>query len=61
MTPPKLILILSENWTMASPRDLPSLVRFAVEAEDARADRLILGLRYAGRLGLGPRAISCCT
>ena len=26
MTPPKLILILSENWTMTSPRDLRSLV-----------------------------------
>ena len=26
MTPPKLILILSENWTLTSPRDLRSLV-----------------------------------
>jgi probable F420-dependent oxidoreductase len=42
MTPPNLILILSENWTMTSPRDLPSLVRFAVEAEEAGFDAVML-------------------
>ncbi len=42
MTPPKLILILSENWTLTSPRDLPSLVRFAVEAEDAGFDGVMV-------------------
>jgi probable F420-dependent oxidoreductase len=35
MTPPKLILILSENWTLTSPRNLRQLVNFAVEAEEA--------------------------
>lgn len=42
MTPPRLILILSENWTMTAPRDLPSLVRFAVEAEDAGFDAVMV-------------------
>jgi probable F420-dependent oxidoreductase len=57
MSPPKLILILSENWTMTSPRDLPSLVRFAVEAEEAGFDavmvseHVVLG-QDAGSLGL---------
>jgi probable F420-dependent oxidoreductase len=41
-TPPKLILILSENWTLTSPRDLPALVRFAVEAEDAGFDAVMV-------------------
>ena len=39
MAPPKLILILSENWTMTSPRDLPSLVRFAVRGRGRRVRR----------------------
>jgi len=39
---PRLILILSENWTLASPRDLPALVRFAVEAEDAGFDAVLV-------------------
>ena len=42
MTPPKLILILSENWTLTSPRDLRQLVRFAVEAEDAGFDGVMV-------------------
>jgi probable F420-dependent oxidoreductase len=42
MTAPNLILILSENWTMTSPRDLPSLVRFAVEAEEAGFDAVMV-------------------
>ena len=42
MTPPKLILILSENWTMTSPRDLPTLVRLAVEAEEAGFDAVMV-------------------
>ena len=33
-----MCLILSENWTMTSGRDLPSLVRWAREAEDAGFD-----------------------
>jgi len=42
MTPPKLILILSENWTLTSPRDLRSLVTFAMEAEDAGFDAVMV-------------------
>jgi probable F420-dependent oxidoreductase len=42
MTPPKLILILSENWTIASPRNLRQLVNFAVEAEEAGFDGVML-------------------
>src|SRR5439155_4990780 len=41
-TTPKLILILSENWTLTSPRDLRQLVRFAVEAEEAGFDGLMM-------------------
>jgi probable F420-dependent oxidoreductase len=50
MTPPKLILILSENWTLTSPRDLRQLVRFAVEAEEAGFD----GLMMSEHIVLGP-------
>jgi probable F420-dependent oxidoreductase len=52
MTPPKLILILSENWTMTSARDLPSLVRFAVEAEEAGFDAVMV----SEHIVLGPDA-----
>jgi probable F420-dependent oxidoreductase len=52
MTPPKLILILSENWTMTSPRDLSSLVRFAVEAEEAGFDAVMVSEHVV----LGPDA-----
>ena len=52
MTPPKLILILSENWTLTSPRDLPALVRFAVEAEDAGFDAVMVSEHVV----LGPGA-----
>jgi hypothetical protein len=37
--PPRMCLILSENWTMTSGRDLPTLVRWAREAEDAASTR----------------------
>jgi probable F420-dependent oxidoreductase len=52
MTPPKLILILSENWTLTSPRDLRSIVRFAVEAEDAGFDAVMVSEHVV----LGPDA-----
>ena len=41
-SPPRLILVLSENWTLTSPRDLRSLVRIAVEAEAAGVDAVML-------------------
>ncbi|MGH2888415.1 MAG: LLM class flavin-dependent oxidoreductase, partial [Solirubrobacteraceae bacterium] len=40
--PPRLVLVLSENWTMTSPRDLRALVRIAQEAEDAGIDGVML-------------------
>jgi probable F420-dependent oxidoreductase len=52
MTPPNLILVLSENWTMTSPRDLPSLVRLAIEAEDAGFDAVMVSEHVV----LGPDA-----
>jgi probable F420-dependent oxidoreductase len=40
--PPRFVLVLSENWTMTSPRDLRALVRMAVEAEAAGIDGVML-------------------
>jgi probable F420-dependent oxidoreductase len=42
MTPPKLILVLSENWTLVPPNDLRSLVRMARDAEDAGFDAVMV-------------------
>jgi probable F420-dependent oxidoreductase len=42
VAPPRLILVLSENWTLTSPRDLRSLVRIAVDAEAAGVDAVML-------------------
>lgn len=42
MTAPRLILVLSENWTMVPPRDLPALVRMARDAEDAGFDGVMV-------------------
>ena len=42
MTPPKLVLVLSENWTLTPSRDLRTLVRLAVEAEDAGIDAVMV-------------------
>jgi probable F420-dependent oxidoreductase len=52
MTSPKLVLILSENWTLTPPRDLRALVRFAVVAEDAGFDAVMVSEHVA----LGPGA-----
>jgi probable F420-dependent oxidoreductase len=52
MTPPKLILVLSENWTLTSSRDLRSIVRFAVQAEDAGFDAVMVSEHVV----LGPDA-----
>jgi probable F420-dependent oxidoreductase len=38
----RLVCILSENHTMVSPRDLPALVRMAVEAERAGFDGVMV-------------------
>jgi alkanesulfonate monooxygenase SsuD/methylene tetrahydromethanopterin reductase-like flavin-dependent oxidoreductase (luciferase family) len=42
MDPPRLVLILSENWTLVDPRDLPGLVTIAVEAEAAGFDAVMV-------------------
>ena len=39
---PRLVLILSENWTLVDPRDLRSLVAMAVEAEAAGFDAVMV-------------------
>ena len=49
---PRFVLVLSENWTMTSPRDLRALVRLAVEAEDAGID----GVMLSEHIALGPSA-----
>ena len=60
---PRMLLILSENWTLADGRDLPALVRWAQEAEDAGFDAVMLSEHVvlgpdAGALGVmtNPRA-----
>ena len=40
--PPRLILVLSENWTLVSPRDLGAVVRLAVDAEQAGFDGVMV-------------------
>ena len=41
-TRPRLVLVLSENWTMTSPRDLRALMGIAQEAEEAGIDGVML-------------------
>lgn len=60
---PRMLLILSENWTLADGRDLPTLVRWAREAQDAGFDAVMLSEHVvlgpdAGALGVmtNPRA-----
>jgi alkanesulfonate monooxygenase SsuD/methylene tetrahydromethanopterin reductase-like flavin-dependent oxidoreductase (luciferase family) len=54
---PKLLMVLSENWTITSPRDMRALVRMSVEAEQAGIDgvmvseHVVLG-RSAGSNGV---------
>jgi probable F420-dependent oxidoreductase len=49
---PRMLLILSENWTMTGGRDLPTLVRWAREAEDAGFDAVMISEHVV----LGPDA-----
>jgi probable F420-dependent oxidoreductase len=60
---PRLVLVLSENWTLVSPRDLMALVRIARQAEEAGIDGVMLSEHIvlgddAGALGrpANPRA-----
>jgi probable F420-dependent oxidoreductase len=49
-TAPRLVLVLTENWTLTPPRDLRALVRIAQEAEDAGID----GVMLSEHIVLGP-------
>ena len=51
-TPPRLVLILSENWTLVAPNDLSALVRMAVDAEESGFDAVMVSEHIA----LGPGA-----
>jgi probable F420-dependent oxidoreductase len=52
MTAPRLILILSENWTMFDPRDLRALVDAGAIAEETGFDAVMLSEHVA----MGPGA-----
>lgn len=49
---PRIILVLTENWTMTPPRDLRALVRIAQDAEDAGVD----GVMLSEHIVMGPSA-----
>jgi probable F420-dependent oxidoreductase len=49
---PRLVLILTENWTLVPARDLRRLVRMAVEAEEAGFDAVMVSEHVV----LGPGA-----
>ncbi|MDN0196775.1 TIGR03619 family F420-dependent LLM class oxidoreductase [Streptomyces sp. S.PNR 29] len=52
-TPPRMLLVLSENWTLTGGRaDLPAAVRWAREAEDAGFDAVMV----SEHIVLGPDA-----
>jgi probable F420-dependent oxidoreductase len=48
----RVVMVLSENWTLTSPYDLPALVELAVAAEDAGVDTVMLSEHVV----LGPSA-----
>lgn len=52
MPAPRMVLMLSENWTMTPRPDLPALVRWARVAEDAGFD----GVMISEHVVLGPDA-----
>ncbi len=52
MNDPKLVLVLSENWTLTPPRDLRALVDMAVVAEEAGFDAVMV----SEHIVLGPSA-----
>jgi probable F420-dependent oxidoreductase len=52
MTSPRMVSVLTENWTMTDPRDIRGLVRMAQEAEDAGFDMVMI----SDHILLGPSA-----
>jgi probable F420-dependent oxidoreductase len=51
---PRFVLVLSENWTLTPPRDLPALVEMAAEAERAGFDGVMVSEHVV--LGSGAEA-----
>lgn len=49
---PRMVSVLTENWTMTDPRDIRGLVRMAQEAEDAGFDMVMV----SDHVLLGPSA-----
>ena len=49
---PRVVMVLSENWTLTSPHDLPALADMAVVAEEAGVDTVMLSEHVV----LGPSA-----
>ena len=49
---PRLVSVLTENWTMTDPRDIRGIVRMAQEAEDAGFDMVMV----SDHVLLGPSA-----
>jgi probable F420-dependent oxidoreductase len=49
---PRIVLVLTENWTITPPRDLRALVRIAQQAEDAGVD----GVMLSEHVVMGPSA-----
>lgn len=49
---PRLVSVLTENWTLTDPRDLMSVVRMAQEAEDAGFDMVMV----SDHVVMGPSA-----
>jgi len=49
---PRMVTVLTENWTMTDPRDLRGIVRMAQEAEDAGFDMAMV----SDHVLLGPSA-----
>src|SRR6476660_10263467 len=52
MSAPRLVLVLSENWTLTPPRDLRALVDMAAIAEEAGFDAVMI----SEHIVLGPSA-----
>jgi probable F420-dependent oxidoreductase len=48
----RVVMVLSENWTLTSPHDLPALVELALVAEEAGVDTVMLSEHVV----LGPSA-----
>lgn len=49
---PKMVSVLTENWTMTDPRDLRRIIRMAQEAEDAGFDMVMV----SDHILMGPSA-----